>query len=267
MESNRLTVEGTWSRDSRFKRDAQVANLEFVEPVRSFLVAHAVGAGKLIELGALPGAIGAHLAATLNAEFVGVDYVDRREIFDKTCAAFGVRKFRFVCEDVFKLRVDEPFDIVTSFGLVEHFQDPSALFAIHRRLCASGGYVVITVPNFRGWARCYHALFNRPTYREHNLSVMRSENMMRYAEQGGLHVVECRYVGNHRVWGINANLPLPLRLTGAMVQSLHNYLGRKLSLRGAFFSPWLICIAKVNSAPTNIHPARPAAVEGTSPRL
>jgi len=214
----------------------------------SCLLAHATAPKRIIELGALPGAIGAYIASRLNLEFVGVDYVNRPDVFAKTCSAFNVKQFRFECQDVFKMKFAEQFDIVASFGLVEHFKNPVPLFAIHRQLCAKGGHVIITVPNFRGLARCYHAIFNRETYLQHNLTVMSRRNMIRYAEQEGLRIIECHYVGNHRVWGMNLNLPLPLRFAGSLVQSLHNYLGRHLSLRGEFFSPWLICVAKAESA-------------------
>jgi len=40
------------------------------------------------------------------------------------------------------------FDLVTSFGLVEHFEDPAAILAAHARLARPGGWVAVSLPNF-----------------------------------------------------------------------------------------------------------------------
>lgn len=72
-----------------------------------------------------------------------------------------------VCEDLFQssLRAGT-FDLVFSSGLIEHFEDTSAVVAEHLRAVRPGGRLVLIVPNFEGiqgsiWKRLASPLWGR----------------------------------------------------------------------------------------------------------
>lgn len=46
------------------------------------------------------------------------------------------------------VELSQQFDMVMSFGLIEHFDDPVLLVKDHARLCAPGSRVALTVPDF-----------------------------------------------------------------------------------------------------------------------
>jgi ubiquinone/menaquinone biosynthesis C-methylase UbiE len=67
------------------------------------------------------------------------------------------------------------YDIVTSFGLVEHFENYESAIHQHFRFCKPGGYVVITVPNYRSFpVRNLLRHYSKEILRTHNLDCMSS---------------------------------------------------------------------------------------------
>jgi 2-polyprenyl-3-methyl-5-hydroxy-6-metoxy-1,4-benzoquinol methylase len=53
----------------------------------------------------------------------------------------------WLVEDIYDLPLDEQFDLVLCTEVLEHLQDPERAVKALRRLCATGGRVVITVPD------------------------------------------------------------------------------------------------------------------------
>jgi SAM-dependent methyltransferase len=49
-------------------------------------------------------------------------------------------------EDLFELDLEPRFNLVGSFGLIEHFSDKKEVLKVHTRFLAPGGYVIILVP-------------------------------------------------------------------------------------------------------------------------
>jgi len=55
-------------------------------------------------------------------------------------------KIDYLQKDIFQLELEERFDLVCSFGLIEHFKEKSGVLEIHKKFLAPGGAVVILVP-------------------------------------------------------------------------------------------------------------------------
>jgi SAM-dependent methyltransferase len=106
--------------------------------------------GRILELGGAPGGFVAFLARHYGAGATIVDF-----------SSEGVRMARRNMEllgidaeiheadfrDYFPTQL---FDLVCSFGLIEHFADVEAVLLEHFRLTRPGGHIVVGVPNFRG---------------------------------------------------------------------------------------------------------------------
>jgi len=52
----------------------------------------------------------------------------------------------YIKADLFELELDERFDMVCSFGLIEHFEDKKNVIEVHKRFVIPGGMIVIIVP-------------------------------------------------------------------------------------------------------------------------
>jgi SAM-dependent methyltransferase len=101
---------------------------------------------KILELGAATGLLTRWL---LN------QYGGRGVLVDKSEASFRAytalkdnlkQNITYINEDLFRLELDDTFDLVCSFGLIEHFVDKKSVLDAHRKFVASGGMIVILVP-------------------------------------------------------------------------------------------------------------------------
>ena len=102
--------------------------------------------------------------------------------------------------DIRFIELPQQFDVVASFGLIEHFQDPASILRHHARFCRPGGCVAVTVPNFAPWLVKRLAYWSAPdATAKHNFRIM-SEHMMRRAMQAaGLQNVQVGSFGGPRV--------------------------------------------------------------------
>ncbi len=89
------------------------------------------------------------------------------------------------------------FDVVTSFGVIEHFQNPTPFIARHLELLKPGGILVLEVPNMAG--RLNLQLLNSARMQDlvsvHNLDVMHREFFKSIAEDFNLGIRFLDYVG------------------------------------------------------------------------
>lgn len=101
----------------------------------------------------------ASLTLSLCPEFKELAGVDISDVAVAQAAAYahehGITNARFAVDDCTKLRVEEKFDFVWSQGLIEHFEDPTAVARAHYDALAPGGTVLLSVP----YTYSYHALW------------------------------------------------------------------------------------------------------------
>jgi 2-polyprenyl-3-methyl-5-hydroxy-6-metoxy-1,4-benzoquinol methylase len=172
------------------------------DPIRVWLEQHVpLGQGTCLELGCFPGSYLAVLAE-LGYEVHGIDRTPRvtpdlRDWMQHQ----GYRTGEFVRGDVFSYAYKRQYDVVCSFGLIEHFGRWSELVSVHARLVRDGGLLVITTPNFRGWFQCVlHQWLDSANLAEHNLDAMRPRRWADVVRPLGFTVVWCGYIGPFDFW-------------------------------------------------------------------
>lgn len=52
----------------------------------------------------------------------------------------------YLIQDIFSLELVETFDLICSFGLIEHFIEKTDVLAVHKKFLAANGFIVILVP-------------------------------------------------------------------------------------------------------------------------
>jgi hypothetical protein len=109
----------------------------------------------------------------------------------------GVTVGEIWSEDIFQWNPRRRFDIVASFGFIEHFDDPGAAIARHFDLVRPEGTVLIGVPNFARGQWLLHRVFDEEMLRGHNLRAMKRGFLQSAAESCGGTAIRVRYVGGH----------------------------------------------------------------------
>ena len=137
----------------------------------------------------------------------------------------------------------EQFDVVVSFGLVEHFENTSQVVSACARYLRPGGQMITLVPTMRGLYGLAYRLLRPAVYRKH---IPHSRETLAQAHtDAGLDVTHCDYaLGLPGILSAPASHGFPRRLAFA-VSRLYWRLER--SGFGVppnrFTSPYVLCIA------------------------
>ena len=214
------------------------------DPIRVWIEKHMPpGQGSCLELGCFPGRYLA-VFGELGYEVHGIDQTPRvtRDLRG-WMQQKGYRTGEFTRGDVFRHAYDRQYDVVGSFGLIEHFGNWAELVAIHARLVRAGGWLFLTTPNFRGgFQRVLHAWLDKENLAEHNLDAMQPARWANVIRPLGFEVVMCGFIGPFDFWV--GHLPRP-RWQRGVLKALRSMkpIGRCLPDDIGFYAPYCGLVA------------------------
>ena len=200
--------------------------------------------GTCLEIGCFPGRYLA-VFGELGYELHGIDLTPRVEgDLPQWLTSRGYKVGNFARGDAFTHQLERQYDVVCSFGLIEHFGDWQGLIRRHVQLTRPGGLTAISTPNFRGTVqRVAHSLLDRDNLAEHNLDAMRPEEWAEVVRTSGCSVVESGYLGRFDFW-VGEGRRNSIQLLSAKVLRRLVPLGRLLPEGVGAYAPHCILIAQ-----------------------
>jgi SAM-dependent methyltransferase len=187
---------------------------------------------RYIEIGCAPGKLLAWVSSRLGAEAHGLDYSETgirncQALFSALQLDIGLHHGDFFNNSLPK----GSFDVVGSFGFIEHFDDPREAVARHVDLLKPGGTALIGIPN-------YGAIYGRLQRRcdpenlaLHNVDIMNRSALLALAPASQVTSVEAFAFGRASLWLVNLDRRMPRRVARAL------QLGVNLLALPQFF-PW-----------------------------
>jgi len=227
LEANRKTTvehwDQAWETDIRMKLpsalDVGIRNLMWL------LRRYARPGMSLLEIGFAPGKLLSWTASILGMKVSGLDYSPTgirtaKELFTSLGLNGDLR-----CEDVFDTTFNcGSFDLVCSFGLIEHFDDPREIVRRHVQLAKAGGVILIVVPRYSGlYGRLQH-FFDEQNLGLHNLDIMTPEAMAALAPSDAVGEVDAFTYGRLSPWLISLEKRWP-RLISRSFSMIVNSIG------------------------------------------
>lgn len=223
---------------------------------------------RLLEMGAGNSKSLPYFAKRFGFMVTGVDYsaagcdqaraiLKANEVSGELCCADFLSKPELTCDC---------FDVLLSFGVLEHFTDPAAVLEAFSKYLKPGGLLLTEIPNMRGsigWIQKHLAREIYDIHVPHTLVSLREAH-----QDAGLEVLACHYLIGTSFGVINAGLPergrvaclmakIPLALLSRLsmlVWWLESRTGWELP-RSELLSPYLVCVA--------VKPGRESRAEGT----
>lgn len=241
METSKLTNDDFWrnywrGKASAFSLDVTPRYL-FADVIQAFVPQ---GIRSFLELGGFPGYFSVLFKKLYGAEATLCDsYIDE-EAVNSLCRANAVDGIRVIKADLFELHTD-PFDVVLSAGLIEHFADPAEVIAKHFELVNEGGYVIIGVPNFKGLNGLVQRISAPSVYRAHNLDVMKFQVLTDACQVNRAEVLYLDYYGKFGIWLEDWEQRSVFTRTFI---SLINQLRHLIWFESRSLSPYIVCIAR-----------------------
>ncbi|MDR3668336.1 MAG: methyltransferase domain-containing protein [Ignavibacteriaceae bacterium] len=129
---------------------------------------------KLLEIGGFPGKFAAYFKNRLNCDVTILDsYIDSSKI-NRVEEIYGIEKnsIKYIKAEFLNTKLNEEFDIVCSFGFLEHFIDSKEIIEKHLNCLKKGGTLFITIPNFKSINGIVQKIFHRENYNRHNIQCM-----------------------------------------------------------------------------------------------
>ena len=155
-----------------------------------------------IELGGFPGYYSIYLKKYLGLDTTLFDYYIHEGLIKELLAKNGLKEddINIIESDLFTYTPEEKYDLVTSFGLIEHFSDTASIIKTHLQFLKPGGTLFITLPNFTGVNGWVQKSFDKENYDKHYINCMNPAFLAETCRQLGLKEVESYYHGKFTVW-------------------------------------------------------------------
>lgn len=211
---------------------------------------------RLLEIGCAKSAWLPYFAKEFGFSVGGIDYSPVGcQMAQKVLQVNGVNA-EVVCADFFAPpeKMLGAFDVVVSFGVVEHFDDTASCLRSVSSFLKPGGMLITNIPNMVGWIGSIQKLVNRPVYDIHQL--IDPARLREAHEQADLEVIECDYFvctcfGVNNLVGISTKTVAGflkkiflgvLSRVSMLVWLLENITGSLPANR--FSSPYINCVAR-----------------------
>lgn len=209
---------------------------------------------KVVEIGSAPGSELVRLHKVFGLDPYGIEYSEsgvalNRSIFIRN----GIEPTNVIHTDFLAGEIDKQFesyfDIVISRGFIEHFDDPKGLITKHINLLKTGGLLIVSIPNLRGFNYIMQYLFQHPVLKIHNIGIMKKNEFAKLFDDERLSMHYCEYYGT-----LNFNLYtakkktfgwfilIPFKIFQLLLNALFRIFFRKRGAESKTFSPFLIYI-------------------------
>jgi 2-polyprenyl-3-methyl-5-hydroxy-6-metoxy-1,4-benzoquinol methylase len=198
-EKERLTTKQNWIYENPnfiFKRhkDHEIERL-----IKNYIPIKTDG--NCIEIGSFPGpflTMFGDLGYTLN----GIDFHPKNEKdLPEWLQSQGYKVDEFKTVDFFEYTTAKKFDVVASFGFIEHFENYKEVILKHAGLVNENGYIIITTPNFKGWIqRWLHKTFDKNNLELHNLESMQPKIWASLLAENGFEIKYQGFFGGFLFW-------------------------------------------------------------------
>lgn len=154
----------------------------------------------VLEIGCADSNFLCYLAKKFDFQAYGIDYSDA---IIRTADLF---KFNNLPEptlykaDLFSWQTNDKFDIVCSFGFIEHFENIEEVIKKHTELVASNGKLIITIPHFAHAQYFLHWLTDKDNLKKHNIKIMNLRSIRQALEKLPFKVEHLSYYKTFGFW-------------------------------------------------------------------
>lgn len=200
------------------------------------------------EVGCAPGGILSEFCYKRKYEANGIDYAVAPESIATLLHERGVRVGNIYQHDFMNWTPTKCYDIVASFGFIEHFLNADEIADKHFAICKPGGHVIIEMPNFAYGQKIIHWLFDRNNLSLHNTKIMSLDFLARAGKRNDAELLDLAYTGGgFSFWRdestkLNWFMTRLMWRTTSIVEKICCDYGKNLPNK--WFSPYLFAVYK-----------------------
>jgi SAM-dependent methyltransferase len=199
--------------------------------------------GDCLEIGCYPGSYLIYLGKRFGYTLHGIDATPHVTALPAFFASKEVRTGEIIHGDFLAFRPRRTYDVVASFGFVEHFYDLELVLRKHAELVAPGGTLVVSCPNFRRVQWLLHRALDYRNLKRHVLASMDLRRWRDILDRAGLDVIWDGYYRTIDFWADSPGSKLE-RSIGKRISSAARFVDQRLRMPNRFTSPYLVSISR-----------------------
>ena len=151
----------------------------------------------------------------------------------------------FFVSDFFNHEFNKKYNVVGSFGFIEHFTNFTEVIKNHLDLVEVGGYIIIVTPNYRGFFQKYiHRYFAKNDFNNHFIPSMNPECWEKVIATYGFKTIHCGYFGGFKLWVPLEKKSFINKLFFRIVYKLSNILNSIIWFESSLFSQYCGIVAQ-----------------------
>lgn len=155
-----------------------------------------------MEIGGYPGYFAIYFKKYWNYKVTFLDYVIKKKPFKKLLKANNLKEtdIEVIKLDFVNLRTKNKYDVVFSFGFIEHFEDTEKVINKHWDLVNPRGKMIIIFPNLLGLNGIFQLMFDPENMSIHNLMCMDINRLKKILLKLKIKKADVNYYGGLGVW-------------------------------------------------------------------
>ncbi len=201
--------------------------------------------GTCLEIGCYPGNYLIYLGNKFNYEVSGVDttpfLLTRLPLH---LAQNNIKIGKLYNENFLTFNPGKKYDVVCSFGFIEHFIDFGKIIEKHIQLVKPSGILVITCPNFRKLQHILHRFLDPENLQRHNLVSMDLKKWTKVLQNNNMKVLYKGYSETTDFWADSPKNGMIKNYISNNIRYLFNHINQHVNLPNPWTSPYIVCIAQ-----------------------
>ncbi len=200
----------------------------------------------VLEVGCAGGSFLYHIAHKYQYQAFGVDFSDQLPLTNKIFIDHNYPLPTLYKEDFLTWQPEQKFDLVMSFGFIEHFDDPRQIIKKHLDLLKPGGKLIISLPHFAHAQYLFHWLIDRDNLAKHNTKIMRLAAMRQALSGLPVKILHLSYHDTFAFWTERKGLVFWEKVVSKLIVTFGSILVKVMGEKwpNVLFSPNIICIAE-----------------------
>jgi 2-polyprenyl-3-methyl-5-hydroxy-6-metoxy-1,4-benzoquinol methylase len=197
-----------------------------------------------LEIGCYPGDYLIYLGRTFGCTVSGVDLTPKVELLAEHIRKNGALVGTIEKLDFIAMQETTTYDVVFSWGFIEHFENFEEIIEKHARLVKPGGKLILGCPNFRNLQYLLHLLCDPINLRRHNLRAMDLKKWRRTLRVAGLSVLECGFYRTAQFWVDTPRLIPGIGHIVYRLQKTCDWIDSHIAYPNTLLSPYIYIVAR-----------------------
>jgi SAM-dependent methyltransferase len=245
--NKRLTTKEYWKKQNQNIKITKInKDYIFFDLLKQYLPKNSKF--RCIEIGCNPGGFLIAMYKNFNYNIYGLDY-NPLEITRQNFEFNKIKNFKLIEKDFLKYNPKIKFDVVSSFGFIEHFENPETYIKKMANITKKNGYLIMGLPNLRYFQFISHYILDKKTLEKHYLEIMDLNLIEKIMKKNNIKTIYNGYYETFSYTHLNKNiimriLNVPLVGFSILFNKVWKKKFKNTQFTSKYFSPYIIYIGK-----------------------